>query len=59
MHLAAVQNNGTSIEYIKASSEEIQLATIAQNKDAIDFIKNPCPSAVAAAKAVKMEYMGF
>lgn len=41
VQLAAVKNNGVSIQNIDNPSEEIQLAAISRNRDAFNFIKNP------------------
>ena len=40
--LAAVENHGLSIQFIKNPSLAVQLAAVRENGDAIKHIKNPC-----------------
>ena len=42
MKLAAVNQDGLAIEYIKDPSEAMQLAAVNQSTEAIKYIKNPC-----------------
>jgi len=55
LQLAAVKQNGHTIQYIKNPSEEMKLAAVKQNGWAIAFIKNPSEemklTAVAGAGA--------
>ena len=39
--LAAVQNNGNAIQYIKNPSIEVQMAAVQENGWAITYIENP------------------
>ena len=48
-NLAAVNNNGLVIEYIKNPSEAVQLAAVKENADAIRYIKNPSEAVKLAA----------
>jgi hypothetical protein len=42
VQLAAVQQNGFAIQYVKNPSEQVQLAAVRQNPRTIRYIKNPC-----------------
>ena len=47
--LAAVQQNGHAIEYLKNPSEEVQLAAVRQDWESIAYIKNPSMEVQLAA----------
>jgi hypothetical protein len=49
VQLAAVQNYGSAIIYIKNPSEEVQIAAVQQNGFAIQYIKNPSEAVQLAA----------
>jgi hypothetical protein len=49
LQIAAVKQNGLSIQFIKNPSESIQLAAVKQNGLSIQFIKNPSESIQLAA----------
>jgi hypothetical protein len=46
----AVQKNGSLICYIQNPSEEVQLAAVKQEKEAIKYIKRPFREVLLAAK---------
>jgi hypothetical protein len=49
VQMAAVQQNGWHIRYIKNPSEAVQIVAVKQNGHAIDYIKNPSEAVQMAA----------
>jgi hypothetical protein len=46
VQLAAVNQNGWAIQYIKNPSEKVQITAVNENSSAIHYIKNPYPSVI-------------